>query len=118
MAVHESVSTMEKMMTTFDFQGKTYSIDAVSDEARSAIGSLDFVGKLRTELQAKKIIISKLKKSIKTVDYSELKVNGEKLTQPEIQAQLIEINNKLQVLDTARIAYSKQLQSTLTKSAN
>lgn len=116
MAVKASVSKTEKMMATFDFQGKTYSIDAISDEARSAIGSLDFVDKLKTELQAKKIIIAKLLKSIKTEDNPEIKANGEKLNEPAIQEQLIEINNKLQVLDTARIAYSKQLHATLVES--
>lgn len=105
-------------MTSFDFQGKTYSIEELSEEARSAIGSLNYVNKLKTELQAKKIIISKLLNSKKTENNSKFQLNDENLNEPEIQVQLIEINNKLQVLDTARIAYSKQLQATLAKSDN
>ena len=116
MAETISVSKTEMMMTSFDFQGKTYSIDTVSSEARPAINNLNFVKKLTTELQAKKIIVSKMLNLLQTGDESELQTSNEKLNKTAVQDQLLEINNKLQVIDTARIAYSKQLQATFVES--
>lgn len=107
---------MEKTMATFDFQGKEYSTETIPAEARATIDSLSFVKKLTTELQAKKIIVSKMLNWLQTGDESELRTSSDKLNETAVQDQLIEINNKLQVIDTARIAYSKQLQATLVES--
>lgn len=116
MAITVSASKTEMMMPSFDFQGKTYSIDTLPSEARSAINNLNFVKKLTTELQAKKIIVQKLLNLLQTDDNTELQKLSDKPNKTAVQDQLIEINNKLQVLDTARIAYSKQLQVTLVES--
>ena len=103
-------------MATFDFQGKEYSTETIPEEAQAAIDSLSFVKKLKTELQAKKIVVTRLLNSIRKKDNLALNLSTESLNEYEMQEQLIEISNKLQVIDTARIAYSKQLQATLVES--
>ena len=116
MALKYNIANTEKMMSTFDFQGKQYSIDTIPEEARAAINSLNFVNQLKTELEAKKVVITKLLNTMRKKDQSELHFSYAKLNESETQTQLVEINNKLQVLDTARIAYSKQFQETLAES--
>lgn len=103
-------------MATFDFQGKEYSTETIPEQARATIDSLSFVKKLKTELEAKKIVVTRLLNSIRKKDNLELNLSSERLNVYEMQEQLTEISNKLQVIDTARLAYSKQLQATLVES--
>ena len=103
-------------MATFDFQGKEYSTETIPKEARATIDSLSFVKKLVTELEAKKIVVTRILNSVRKKDNLGLDLSSDHLNEYEIQEQLLEISNKLQVIDTARIAYSKQLQATLVES--
>lgn len=103
-------------MATFDFQGKEYSTETIPEEARATIDSLSFLKKLVTELEAKKIVVTRILNSVRNKDNLGLNLSSDHLNEHEIQEQLLEISNKLQVIDTARIAYSKQLQATLVES--